>query len=109
MVCTAEPRTPPTTTTVFEDEDVTMAMAQTLIEIKEEKAKKKGVAFKDVEDSSRHARSITTLQPLPSINLKDKGKGILVEREPVKVKRKDQGLAQIESDAELAHRLHEEE
>ncbi|GJZ04010.1 hypothetical protein Tco_0537285 [Tanacetum coccineum] len=108
-ISTAEPRTPPTTTTFFEDEDVTMAMAQTLIEIKEEKAKKKGVAFKDVEDSSRHARSITTLQPLPSINLKDKGKGILVEREPVKVKRKDQGLAQIESDAELAHRLHEEE
>ncbi|GKE48243.1 hypothetical protein Tco_1479501, partial [Tanacetum coccineum] len=36
----------------------------------------------------------------------------LVEEEPekpVKVKRRDQGLAQIESDAELAQRLHEEE
>ncbi|GJS17135.1 hypothetical protein Tco_0411607 [Tanacetum coccineum] len=81
----------------------------TLIKMKEEKAKEKGVAFKDVEDSSRPVRSITTLQPLPSIDPKDKGKGILVEGEPVKVKRKDQGLAQIESDAELAHRLHEEE
>ncbi|GJX19839.1 hypothetical protein Tco_0222516 [Tanacetum coccineum] len=105
----AEPRTPPTTTTVFDDEDVTMAMAQTLIKMKEEKAKEKGVAFKDVEDSSRPVRSITTLQSLPSIDPKDKGKGIIDEGEPVKVKRKDQGLAQIESDAELAHILHEEE
>ncbi|GJT64674.1 hypothetical protein Tco_1016154, partial [Tanacetum coccineum] len=42
-----------------------------------------GVAI-NVEDSSRPVRSITTLQPLPSIDPKDKGK-------------------------ELAHRLHEEE
>ncbi|GKA77031.1 putative ribonuclease H-like domain-containing protein, partial [Tanacetum coccineum] len=73
---TAAPRTPPTITTVFDDEDVTMAMAQTLIKIKEEKAKEKGVAIKD---------------------------------KPVKVKRRHQGLAQIESDAELTQRLHEEE
>ncbi|GJS90528.1 hypothetical protein Tco_0773164 [Tanacetum coccineum] len=53
-------------------------------EMKEEKAKEKGVAFKDVEDSSRPVRSITTLKPLPSIDPKDKGK-------------------------ELAHKLHEEE
>ncbi|GJR36868.1 hypothetical protein Tco_1212552 [Tanacetum coccineum] len=42
----------------------------------------------------------------------NKGKGVLVEKEPeklVKVKRRDQGLAQIESDAELAQGLHEEE
>ncbi|GJX85025.1 hypothetical protein Tco_0335799 [Tanacetum coccineum] len=51
-ISTAEPRTPPTTT-VFDDEDVTMAMAQTLIKMKKEKAKEKGVAFKDVEDSFR--------------------------------------------------------
>ncbi|GJV81715.1 hypothetical protein Tco_1517585 [Tanacetum coccineum] len=47
-VSTAAPRTPPTTT-VFDDEDVTMAMAQTLIKMKEEKAKEKGVAIKDIE------------------------------------------------------------
>ncbi|GKF27561.1 hypothetical protein Tco_0093903 [Tanacetum coccineum] len=52
-ISSVEPRTPPTTTTIFDDEDVTMAMAQTLIKMKEEKAKEKGVAFKDVEDSSR--------------------------------------------------------
>ncbi|GKF43577.1 hypothetical protein Tco_0130129, partial [Tanacetum coccineum] len=35
-----EPRTPPTTTSIFNDEDITMA--QTLIKMKEEKAKEKG-------------------------------------------------------------------
>ncbi|GJS20674.1 hypothetical protein Tco_0449306 [Tanacetum coccineum] len=86
--------------------------AGTLIKMKEEKAKEKGVAIKDVEDSPRPIRSITTLQPLLTIDPKDKGKGVLVEEEPEKpekVKRRDQGLAQIESDAELAQRLHEEE
>ncbi|GJT87511.1 hypothetical protein Tco_1069228 [Tanacetum coccineum] len=111
-VSTAAPRTPPTTTTVFDDEDVTMAMAQTLIKMKEDKAKEKRVAIKDVEDFSRPIRSITTLQSLLTIDPKDKGKGVLVEEEPEKpekVKRRDQGLAQIKSDAELAQILHEEE
>ncbi|GKE07196.1 hypothetical protein Tco_1399214, partial [Tanacetum coccineum] len=92
-VSVVELRTPPTTTSIFDDEDVTMA--QTLIKMKEEKAKEKGVVFKDVEDSSRPVRSITILKPLPSIDPKDKGKGILVEEEPVKIKRKDQGIDQI--------------
>ncbi|GKA59440.1 hypothetical protein Tco_0758753 [Tanacetum coccineum] len=100
---------PPTTTTVFDDEDVTMAMAQTLIKMKEVKAKEKGVEFRNVEEASRPIRSITTLQPLPKIDPKDKGKSVLVEEEPKKVKSRDQGLAQIESDAELAQRLQEEE
>ncbi|GJS57283.1 hypothetical protein Tco_0652067 [Tanacetum coccineum] len=81
-VSVVEPRTPPTTTSIFDDEDITMA--QTLIKMKEEKAKEKGVAFKDVEDSSRPIRSITTLKPLPSIDPKDKGKGVLEEPEPAK-------------------------
>ncbi|GJY07625.1 hypothetical protein Tco_0374679 [Tanacetum coccineum] len=106
-VSVVELRTPPTTTSIFDDEDITMA--QTLIKMKEEKAKEKGVTFKDVEDSSGPVRSITTLKPLPSIDPKDKGKGILVEEEPVKIKRKDQGIDQIERDEELAHKLHEEE
>ncbi|GKB92943.1 hypothetical protein Tco_0979080, partial [Tanacetum coccineum] len=101
-ISTIAPRTPPTTTIVFDDEDVTMAMAQTLIKMKEEKAKEKGVAIKDVEDSSRPIRSITTLQPLLTINPKDKGKGILQETEPVeKTKKNFQGGAQIERDAEV--------
>ncbi|GJY30181.1 hypothetical protein Tco_0413676 [Tanacetum coccineum] len=108
-VSTAAPRTPPITTTVFYDEDVTMAMAQTLIKMKEEKAKEKGLVIKDVEDSSRPIRSITTLQPLPTIDPKDKGKGILQETEPVeKTKKKVQGDAQIERDAEVVLRLQAE-
>ncbi|GJW71801.1 hypothetical protein Tco_0128718 [Tanacetum coccineum] len=81
----------------------------TLIKMKEEKAKEKGVVIKDVEDSSRHVRSINTLQPLPTIDPKDKGKGILQETESVeKTKKKVQGDAQIEKDAEVALRLQAE-
>ncbi|GKD81432.1 hypothetical protein Tco_1348271 [Tanacetum coccineum] len=108
---TTEPMTPPTTT-VFDDKDVTMAMAQTLIKMKKQKAKEKGVAITDVEDSSRivrPVRSITTLQPLPIINPKDKGKCVLVEEEPVNIKMRDQGDFQVQADAKLAQRLHEEE
>ncbi|GJS76918.1 hypothetical protein Tco_0726799 [Tanacetum coccineum] len=102
----------------------------TLIKMKEDKSKEKGVAIKDVEDSPRPIRSITTLQPLPTIYLKDKGKGVLVEEEPEKpekVKKRDQGQkqeeatsaalakefdetqARIDADHELAIRLTHEE
>ncbi|GJV91849.1 hypothetical protein Tco_1539662 [Tanacetum coccineum] len=99
-----EPRTPPTTASIFDDEDVTMA--QTLIKMKEEKAKEKGVAFKDVEDFSRPARSILTLKPLPIIDPKDKRKGILQEPEPAKKMAKSNfDAAQIARDAEIARQL----
>nr|GEU95462.1 putative RNA-directed DNA polymerase [Tanacetum cinerariifolium] len=78
---------------------------QTLIKLRSEKVKEKGVAFRDVEEPPRLTRSTTTLQPLLTIDPKDKGKGVLVEEEPEKlekVKKRDQGLAQIESDVELA-------
>ncbi|GJY53683.1 putative ribonuclease H-like domain-containing protein [Tanacetum coccineum] len=74
--------------------EVTISTASTLTKMKEQKAKEKGVAIIDVEDSStivRPVRSITTLQPLPTIDPKDKGKGVLVEEEPVKIKMRDQG------------------
>ncbi|GJZ85719.1 hypothetical protein Tco_0651058 [Tanacetum coccineum] len=112
-ISTAEPRTPPTTTIVFDDEDVTMAMAQTLIKMKEHKAKEKGVAIREEEAPKiTTTRSITTLQPLPAIDPKDKGKGVLVEEDSdpsVKVKRSDQGDAQIQADAELAKLLHQKD
>ncbi|GJX15961.1 hypothetical protein Tco_0216793, partial [Tanacetum coccineum] len=57
-ISTTEPRTPPSSTTVFDDEDVTMAMAQTLIKMKEQTSKEKGVAITDVEDSSRTVRPL---------------------------------------------------
>nr|GEY48985.1 hypothetical protein [Tanacetum cinerariifolium] len=58
-VCIAKPKTPPTTTTLFDNEDVTIA--DTLVKMKSQKAKEKGVAFKDSDDSARPIRSITTL------------------------------------------------
>ncbi|GKD79804.1 hypothetical protein Tco_1342425, partial [Tanacetum coccineum] len=70
-ISNAEPRTPPTTAaTAFIDEDLTIS--HTLIKMKEEKAKETGVSIKDVEDSPRPIRSITTLQPLLTIDPKDK-------------------------------------
>nr|GEV55429.1 RNA-directed DNA polymerase, eukaryota [Tanacetum cinerariifolium] len=95
-VSTAEPKTLPTTATLFDDEDATIA--DTLI--------------------------ITTLQPLPTIDPKDKGKGILQEPEPMKKPGKkrqeeaskaalaemyDEVQAQIDVNHELAVRLTHEE
>nr|GEV61734.1 hypothetical protein [Tanacetum cinerariifolium] len=101
-VSTAEPKASPTTTTLFDDEDVTIA--DTLVKMKNQKAKEKGVVFKDADDSARPIRSITTLQPLLTIDPKDKGKGILKEPEPVKKKKKmDQD--QIKRDAKVALKI----
>ncbi|GJW29499.1 hypothetical protein Tco_0046374 [Tanacetum coccineum] len=81
-ISTTEPRTPPTTTTTaFKDEDLTIA--QTLLEMRSEKAKEKGVAFRDVEESARSTKI------LPTMNLKDNGKGIMKEpKKPPKNPRK---------------------
>ncbi|GJU16063.1 putative ribonuclease H-like domain-containing protein, partial [Tanacetum coccineum] len=99
-----EPKTPPTTTSIFDDEDITMA--QTLIKMKEEKAKEKAVSIKDIEDSSRPERSILILKPLPIINPKDKGKSVLEEPEPAKkMTKSDFDAAHIARDAEIARQL----
>ncbi|GJZ01913.1 hypothetical protein Tco_0519874 [Tanacetum coccineum] len=111
-ISTAEHRTPPTTATTGFNDDEVLTITQTLVKIRSEKAKEKGVVFKDKEETPRLIRSTTTLQHLPTIDPKDKSKGVLIEDEPEKlekVKRRDQGLAQIESDAELAQRLHKKE
>nr|GEX64614.1 ribonuclease H-like domain, reverse transcriptase, RNA-dependent DNA polymerase [Tanacetum cinerariifolium] len=67
---TVGPTTPPTTTKIFDDEEMTLV--DTLIKLKDDKAK--GVAFKDSEDTDRPARSILTLKPFLTIDPKDKGK-----------------------------------
>ncbi|GJX22221.1 hypothetical protein Tco_0226666 [Tanacetum coccineum] len=78
--------------------------------MKEEKAKEKGVSIKDVDDSLRPARSILTLKPLPIIDPKDKGKGVLMESPTKKVKRSDLDAAQIAKDAKILRLvLHEKE
>nr|GEY22520.1 hypothetical protein [Tanacetum cinerariifolium] len=99
---TVEQKTPPTTATLFHDEDVTIV--DTLVKIKNQKAKEKGIAFKDADDSARPIRSITTLQPLPTIDLKDKGKGILQDSKTIK-KSKKMDQDQIERDAEVALKI----
>ncbi|GJY03350.1 hypothetical protein Tco_0369290 [Tanacetum coccineum] len=87
-VCTATLMTPPTTTNVFEDEDIFLDDALVMLR---DKAKLKGVEIKEKKDAERPARSVLTLKPLPKIDPKDKGKGVLEEEhEPVKVKSKDQ-------------------
>ncbi|GJU52932.1 putative ribonuclease H-like domain-containing protein [Tanacetum coccineum] len=74
-VSIATPMTLPTTTSVFEDEDIFLADAL----------------------------------PLPSIDPKDKGKGVLKESPVKKVKRSDLDAAQIAKDAEVARLVYEEE
>nr|GEV37036.1 hypothetical protein [Tanacetum cinerariifolium]GEV82580.1 hypothetical protein [Tanacetum cinerariifolium] len=107
-VSTAAPKTPHTTTTLVDDEDVTIA--DTLVKMKSQKAKEKGVTFKDSDDSARPIASITTLQPLPTIDPNDK------ERERQEESSKaalgelyDEVQAQIDVDHKLAARLNHEE
>ncbi|GJX08811.1 retrovirus-related pol polyprotein from transposon TNT 1-94 [Tanacetum coccineum] len=101
-VSTATPMTPPTTTSVFDNEDITLA--ETLVKIKDDKAKLKGVAIKEVKESDRPERSVLTLKPLPKIDPKDKGKGVLEEEhEPAKkLNKSDLDAAQLAMDKEFA-------
>ncbi|GJZ26411.1 hypothetical protein Tco_0570664, partial [Tanacetum coccineum] len=99
QVGTADPTTPPTTTKIFDDEE--MILADTLVKMKDDKAK--GVAFKDTEELVRPARSILTLKPLLIIDPKDKGKGVLEEPElEKKMNKSDFDVAQIARDEEVA-------
>nr|GEV00235.1 ribonuclease H-like domain, reverse transcriptase, RNA-dependent DNA polymerase [Tanacetum cinerariifolium] len=62
------------------------------------------VKDKDADNSARPIRSITTLQPLPTIDPQDKGNGILQEFEPIKkTKKKDQD--QIERGTEVSLKI----
>ncbi|GJS32088.1 zinc finger, CCHC-type containing protein [Tanacetum coccineum] len=98
--------TPPTTTSVFEDEVIFLADALVMLS---DKTKLKGVAIKEVKEPDRPARSILTLKPLPTIDPKDKGKGVLKESPVKKVKKSDLDAAQIAKDAEVARLVYEEE
>nr|GEX23667.1 hypothetical protein [Tanacetum cinerariifolium] len=110
-VSIAEPKTPPTTTTtLFDDEDVTIV--DNLVKMKNYKAKEKGISFKDADDSARLIRSITTLQPLPTIDPKDKDEEAKTEigrqedaSKAALVEMYDEVQAQIGADHELAIRL----
>ncbi|GJV75549.1 hypothetical protein Tco_1507133 [Tanacetum coccineum] len=100
-VNTATQMIPPTTTSVFDNEDITLA--ETLVKIKDDKAKLKGVAIKEVEESDRPARSVLALKPLPKIDPKDKGKCVFEEDpEPAKkLKKSDLDATQLAMDEEF--------
>ncbi|GJT82623.1 hypothetical protein Tco_1056965 [Tanacetum coccineum] len=114
-VSTAEPSTPPTTTTVIEDED--LIIAQTLMKMRseksKEKAKERGSKEKSSEPATRPTRGVTMQEPSESgtrkavppsqHDLKDKGKAKMIEPEKP-LKKKDQ----IKFDEEVAKRLAEE-
>ncbi|GJY10744.1 hypothetical protein Tco_0378929 [Tanacetum coccineum] len=79
---------PHTPTTVFENEDIFLDDALVMLS---DKTKLKGVEIKEIKDTDRPARSVLTLKPLPTIDPKNKGKGILEEEpKPVNVKSKAQ-------------------
>ncbi|GKF45724.1 hypothetical protein Tco_0135526, partial [Tanacetum coccineum] len=101
-VSVVEPRTPPTTTN-FNDEEMTLA--DTLVKLKDDKAK--GVAFKDTKEIVKPARSVLTLKPLPTIDPKDKSKGVLEEEsEPAKkMTKSDFDADKIARDEEVARQL----
>nr|GEW32715.1 hypothetical protein [Tanacetum cinerariifolium] len=79
--------------------------------MKNQKAKEKGIAFKDTDDYARPIRSITTLQPLPTIDPKDKERERQEEASNATLAEiYDEVQAQIDADHELIVRLiHEEQ
>ncbi|GKF51281.1 hypothetical protein Tco_0147748 [Tanacetum coccineum] len=74
--------TPTATPTVFRDDET---IAEFLVSMSQNKAKQKGVEIKDAEDSERprptSTRSLLTLKPLPKIDPKAKGKGMIEEED----------------------------
>ncbi|GKD06881.1 hypothetical protein Tco_1186566 [Tanacetum coccineum] len=113
-VSTAEPSTPPTTTTFIEDKDLTIA--QTLMKMRseksKEKAKERGSKEKSSEPATRPIRGVTIQEPsesgtrkaVPPLqhDLKDKGKAKMIKSEkPLKKKGYDQGELTIEERSRL--------
>ncbi|GKD98599.1 hypothetical protein Tco_1382496, partial [Tanacetum coccineum] len=93
-ITTVEPITPPpTTTTIFKDED--LIIAQTLVKMRSEKSKVRGVVMQEPSETTTRP-TIPPQQHDP----KGKGKGKMVEQEKP-LKKKDQ----IKFDEEIAQRL----
>ncbi|GJS61012.1 hypothetical protein Tco_0655796 [Tanacetum coccineum] len=109
-VSTTEPSTSPpptTTTTPIEDEDLTIA--QTLMKMKSEKSKAKGVTMQEPSEYRTRVRV-----PPPQFDPKDKGKAKMVEdekprRRKIKLNMMDDVQAMMDADYELATKLQEQE
>ncbi|GKD71940.1 hypothetical protein Tco_1326030 [Tanacetum coccineum] len=106
-ISTVEPRTPPTTTTTsFEDEDLTIA--QTLVKMRSEKAKEKGVATIDPKDKELAMRlqeeeksKLEKMQRERAAQEEASNAALIVEFDDVQ--------ARMDADALLVARLQEEE
>ncbi|GJS87376.1 putative ribonuclease H-like domain-containing protein [Tanacetum coccineum] len=108
-VSTAVPKdsnAPHTPITVIKDKDIFLVDARVMLS---DKTQLKGVEIKEIKDTDRPARLVLTLKPLPTIDPKDKGKGILEEEpKPVNVKSKGQEEAQMAMDEKVARQLDEQ-
>nr|GEZ33443.1 hypothetical protein [Tanacetum cinerariifolium] len=102
-VSTATPPTLPITTTIFSNEDLTIA--QTLIKMRSKKAKEKGVAFKDVEEPPRLTRSTTTLQPLPTIDKRQREKKWIDDFVPMDSEKEEKKSVEPESKDKKGKRI----
>ncbi|GJS47097.1 hypothetical protein Tco_0597218 [Tanacetum coccineum] len=113
-ITTAEPITPPTTITVFEDEDLTIA--QTLVKMRSEKSKVRGVVM---QESSKTATRPTI--PPQQHDPKDKGKAQMEaeleeEERLAREREEDANIAEwdntqaiMDADYELAARIQAQE
>nr|GEU87926.1 putative ribonuclease H-like domain-containing protein [Tanacetum cinerariifolium] len=131
-VCTVEPSNPPTTTTTTTViEDKYLRVAHTLMKMRSEKsnekAKERGSKEKSNEIATRPTRGVImressetttrpTVPPQQKLDLKDKGKGKMVEpekplkkKDQIKFDKKDDVQAMMDVDHKLAKRLQVEE
>ncbi|GJQ99423.1 hypothetical protein Tco_0522408 [Tanacetum coccineum] len=97
IVSTAGPSTS-TAGDIFEDE--MMTIVDTCVAIRSTRPRTTSVVIRDVEEETRKA------VPIPTVQSQDKGKGKMVEPEPTP---KNPIKAQIQRDAEIAQNLFEEE
>ncbi|GKD43680.1 putative ribonuclease H-like domain-containing protein [Tanacetum coccineum] len=100
--------------TVFRDDET---IAKFLVSMSQNKAMQKGVEIKDTEDTDRPRttsdRSILTLNPLPKIDPKDKGKKVLEEEdesdaESEGVNEAEKKFKMLASDEEMVKKVQEE-
>ncbi|GJR76378.1 hypothetical protein Tco_0088743 [Tanacetum coccineum] len=101
-------------TTIFRDDET---IAQFLVTMSQNKTKQKGFEIKEIKDTDRPRntteRSILTLNPLPKIDPKDKGKKVLKKKaesdaESKGVNEAEKKFKMLANDEEIARKVQEE-
>nr|GFA77992.1 hypothetical protein [Tanacetum cinerariifolium] len=111
-VSTAEPKTPPRTATLFDDEDVTIV--DTLVKMKNKEAKEKGIAFKytkkkDQDQIERDAEVALKIQAHLDEQARTKRERQEEASKVALAEMYDEVQAQIDADHELTVKLTHEE